>query len=352
MVKKLGSGAYGEVALCDDLQKQQQVAVKVIRDFAKDPVRGKRILREVRLLAYLQHDNLLNLTDILAPPSPDFDDIYIVMPYLQVDLHRLIHSRVPLVEAQSKAFVCQTLRGLKYMHSAGVMHRDLKPSNVLVNKDCSLKIADFGLARSSEEEECKMTEYVVTRWYRAPELLLLPSGYSEAVDLWSMGCIHVELIAREPLFPGKDHFDQLRHIAETLGFSVERDLAWVPPQNLREVKRMLGSRRLPERPEKPLSQRIQGIEDRDACLDLIVKMLDKVPLTRISAADAIAHPYLAKLQDPPKETVALERFDWAFDQFEATTRSLKDRVYAECARYHPEIVDRDAEWIRERGFKA
>lgn len=197
-----------------------------------------------------------------------------------------------------------------------------------------------------------MTEYVVTRWYRAPELLLSPSGYSEAVDIWSVGCIHGELLAREPLFPGKDHFDQLRRIAETLGFSVERDLAWVPSQNLKEVKRMLGTRRLPERPEKPLPQRVQGVEDLSTCLDLVTKLLDKVPNTRISAADAIAHPYLAHLQNAEAETVAEQKFDWTFDQFEATGRALKDRIYAECARYHPEIVERDAEWIRRRGFEA
>merc|ERR1719450_1735339 len=110
-----------------------------------------------------------------------------------------------LSESHSQAFLCQTLRGLKYLHSAEAVHRDLKPSNVLVNKDCTLRIADFGLARRRSHNEEELTDYVVTRWYRAPELILLPSGYFEAVDLWSVGCIFAELKAREPLFPGKDH---------------------------------------------------------------------------------------------------------------------------------------------------
>merc|ERR1711953_469411 len=193
-----------------------------------DPTFGKRILREIRILAALDHPNLLRLSDLLPVPSPDFDDVYMAMPYMELDLHKLIYSKMHLTDGHSQAFVCQILRGLKYLHSAEIIHRDLKPSNILVNKDCTLRIADMGLARGRVYEEQELTDYVVTRWYRAPELMLLPSGYFEAVDLWSVGCIHVELLARKPLFPGANHVDMLRRITRSLRFSRERDLAWLP----------------------------------------------------------------------------------------------------------------------------
>lgn len=110
-------------------------------------------------------------------------------------------------------FLYQILRGLKYIHSAGIIHRDLKPSNLLLNANCDLKIGDFGLARTSSENEF-MTEYVVTRWYRAPELLLNSSEYSAAIDVWSVGCIFMELMNRKPLFAGKDHVHQMHLLIE------------------------------------------------------------------------------------------------------------------------------------------
>lgn len=114
-------------------------------------------------------------------------------------------------------FLYQLLRGLKYVHSANVLHRDLKPSNLLLNANCDLKIGDFGLARTTSETDF-MTEYVVTRWYRAPELLLNCSEYTAAIDIWSVGCILGEIMTREPLFPGKDYVHQLKLITEVLSW--------------------------------------------------------------------------------------------------------------------------------------
>ena len=115
-------------------------------------------------------------------------------------------------------FLYQILRGLKYIHSANVLHRDLKPSNLLLNANCDLKICDFGLARTTSETDF-MTEYVVTRWYRAPELLLNSSEYTAAIDVWSVGCIFMELMDRKPLFPGRDHVHQLRLLMEVRTFN-------------------------------------------------------------------------------------------------------------------------------------
>lgn len=123
-------------------------------------------------------------------------------------------------------FLYQLLRGLKYIHSAKVIHRDLKPSNLLLNANCDLKICDFGLARPTSENEF-MTEYVVTRWYRAPELLLNSSDYTAAIDVWSVGCIFMELMNRKPLFPGKDHVHQMRLLTEVTKQKYIFFLAWI-----------------------------------------------------------------------------------------------------------------------------
>jgi mitogen-activated protein kinase 1/3 len=139
-------------------------------------------------------------------------------------------------------FLYQLLQGLKYVHSANVLHRDLKPSNLLVNANCDLKIADFGLARTTSDTNF-MTEYVVTRWYRAPELLLNCSEYTEAIDVWSVGCIFMELLNRKPLFPGKDYVQQLVLITEVLSLIVfvfrsfesrkfQQVMLVVPPESL------------------------------------------------------------------------------------------------------------------------
>jgi serine/threonine protein kinase len=125
----------------------------------------------------------------------------------------LVRCKIDSSPLSLQYFLYQLLRGLKYIHSANVLHRDLKPSNLLLNANCDLKICDFGLARTTSETDF-MTEYVVTRWYRAPELLLNCSEYTAAIDVWSVGCIFMELLNREPLFPGRDYVQQLRLITE------------------------------------------------------------------------------------------------------------------------------------------
>jgi len=150
------------------------------------------------------------------------------------DLHKVIQSNKPLTMRHNKCFLKQMLEGIKAMHSIGCLHRDLKPGNILVSKDCQLRITDFGLARflddetkRGENEVSPMTQYVVTRWYRPPELLLAPKlPYGEAVDLWSIGCILAELIKRKALFPGKDHLGQVDLIFQACGYDNEDELGF------------------------------------------------------------------------------------------------------------------------------
>lgn len=136
----------------------------------------------------------------------NFNEIYITQELMEADLHQIIRSEQPLTDAHYQYFVYQVCRGLKYIHSANVLHRDLKPGNLLVNADCELKICDFGLARGLTDttDAGFMTEYVATRWYRAPEIMLAFRNYTKAIDMWSVGCIMAELLGGKPLFKGRD----------------------------------------------------------------------------------------------------------------------------------------------------
>merc|ERR1711970_1469054 len=199
----IGKGAYGVVCSASNSVTGERLAIKKISNAFDNVVDAKRMLREIKLLRHLQHENIVKIKDILPPPSlENFKDMYILYELMDTDLHQIIRSSQPLSDEHGQFFIYQLLRGLKYIHSANVLHRDLNPSNILLNANCDLRICDFGLARTSSEKEY-MTEYVVTRWYRAPELLLSCAEYTAAIDIWSCGCIFAELLGRKPLFPGR-----------------------------------------------------------------------------------------------------------------------------------------------------
>ncbi|KAH8095991.1 MAP kinase [Aureococcus anophagefferens] len=188
-----------------------------------------RILREITLLRQMDHENIVNIINILPPTDGEWTDLYIVSELMETDLHRIIYSKQALSTDHCQYFVYQILRALKYMHSANVMHRDLKPSNLLLNSNCDLKVCDLGLARGVEPEQRPgdLTEYVVTRWYRAPEIMLACTEYAKAIDVWSTGCIFAELLERQAVFPGDDYIDQIRKIIAKLGKPGAADLDFV-----------------------------------------------------------------------------------------------------------------------------
>nr|XP_009930529.1 PREDICTED: mitogen-activated protein kinase 7-like [Opisthocomus hoazin] len=164
----------------------QQVAIKKIPNAFDVVTNAKRTLRELKILKHFKHDNIIGIKDILKPSrrSPTPSTCYVVLDLMESDLHQIIHSSQPLTLEHVRYFLYQLLRGLKYIHSANVLHRDLKPSNLLVNENCELKIGDFGMARGLGADPCHakafLTEYVATRWYRAPELLLSLHRYTRA----------------------------------------------------------------------------------------------------------------------------------------------------------------------------
>lgn len=244
MIRTIGSGAYGVVISALDSKTDTNIAIKMVPKAFSDEIDAKRILREIKLLKHFRHDNIVCLIDMMPPNVPyleDFTDVYLVVDLMETDLHRIIYSKQKLSIDHTQYFIYQVLRGLKYIHSCRVLHRDLKPSNLLVNSNCDLKICDFGLARGIHRDPndpaetgtsnptggtMLLTEYVVTRWYRAPEIMLACHEYSYPIDVWSVGCIFAELILRKPYFPGDDYIDQVRNIIVYRGESTESTQIW------------------------------------------------------------------------------------------------------------------------------
>jgi serine/threonine protein kinase len=215
----------------------------------------------------------------------------------------------------------QLLRGLKYLHSAGVIHRDLKPGNLLLNANCDLKISDFGLARTVEPDGgAQLTQYVVTRWYRAPELLLMTSSYTAAVDVWSVGCIFAELLLRAPLFKGTSQVHQLQLILARLGPDCIKGSLEAP---LQPILKLLARAQLAGRERGPLSEDGRPLRALLPSLcaaghDLLSRLLKFDPRERMSAAEALAHPYFADLHDEDAEPVATEQLAFGLDEGEGS----------------------------------
>ena len=322
LIKAIGHGAYGVVVSARDNDTGGKVAIKKIPCVFEDAVDAKRVLREIKLLRHFRHDNIIGLIDLQPPPTAvlaDFVDIYMVFELLETDMQRVISSRQVLSEDHIKYFVYQLLRGVKGLHSAGVIHRDLKPSNLLLNADCDLKVCDLGLARGitrsergsaadltprksassktgqdggtgvAEEEEPDqtgselLTEYVVTRWYRAPEIMLSCSEYTRAVDMWAVGCIITELYLRKTLFPGKDYIHQLRLIADVCGTPPDEELNFVKSKKARRF--MSDMRRREPRDFRELLPTASA-----EAIDMITRLLVWHPERRMTAVEALRHP--------------------------------------------------------------
>ncbi|KAG0484844.1 hypothetical protein HPP92_008923 [Vanilla planifolia] len=249
---------------------------------------------------------------------------------MDTDLQQIIRSSQPLTDDHCQYFLYQILRGLKFVHSAHVLHRDLKPSNLLLNANCDLKIGDFGLARTTSETDF-MTEYVVTRWYRAPELLLNCSEYTAAIDIWSVGCILGEIITRGPLFPGRDYVHQLRLITELIGSPDDSSLGFLRSDNARRYVKQL-----PQYPKQRFSARFPNMSP--GAVDLLEKILVFDPSKRITVDQALCHPYLASLHEINEEPVCPTPFNFDFEHPSLTEEDIKELIWRESVRFNPEAV--------------
>ncbi|EIN08637.1 mitogen activated protein kinase-like protein [Punctularia strigosozonata HHB-11173 SS5] len=333
----IGEGAYGVVVSALHTPSSRKVAIKRITPF-DHTMFSLRTLREIRLLRHFRHENIIAILDILRPPSyADFKEVYLVQELMETDLHRVIRTQ-ELSDDHCQYFIYQTLRALKALHSADVLHRDLKPSNLLLNANCDLKLCDFGLARSAKpppnvanDSSTFLTEYVATRWYRAPEVMLTFKEYTRAIDIWSVGCVLAEMLSGQPLFPGRDYHHQLSLILDVLGTPSIDDFYAITSPRSREYIRAL-----PFRKKKPFSQIFP--KANPLAVDLLDKCLTFSPKTRIDVAGALAHPYLAPYHDPADEPTA-EPLDPSFFDFDTGEplgkERLKELIYEEVMNTHP-----------------
>jgi len=316
-VKELGQGAYGLVCAVRNTHTGDSIAIKKVTKIFTKKILTKRALREFKLLAHFRgHKNITCLYDLDIVDTHNFNEVYLYEELMEADLHAIIRSGQPLTDQHFQSFIYQTLCGLLYIHSASVLHRDLKPGNLLVNADCELKICDFGLARGFDMDPNAanagfMTEYVATRWYRAPEIMLSFTNYTTAIDIWSVGCILAELLGGRPIFKGKDYVDQLNQILHYLGTPSNETLQRVGSPRAQEYIRSL-----PYSPGVPFAQLYP--KANPLALDLLSKLLAFDPSQRITCTEALRHPYLSIWHDPADEILCPTPFDFSFEAEEST----------------------------------
>ena len=332
-------GAFRSAA--QNRQTQEKVAIKHIDRVLADKADTIRIIRELRFLRLLQHPNIIAVHDVLLPSARTaFDSIFIVFELLDTDLSHLIRSKTKYDEVHIQWLLYQLFAGLRHIHAANVFHRDLKPGNILVNANCDLKICDFGLARADFADVSKhtvfWTDYVATRWYRAPELICSYfTRYSAAVDVWAAGCICAELLRRKPLFPGHSVYHQIELITNLTGTPSEEEISKVRNQKAREY---LGSLAVKPRPDwHPLFPGCHPLS-----VDLLTTLLTFDPDLRLNAAEAMNHPYFEMFKNVGHDRLAvpppvMTKADFSWESEKTLTKQhLREILYQEIAQYHPE----------------
>ncbi|KAL5204527.1 hypothetical protein ABZP36_009398 [Zizania latifolia] len=346
----IGKGSYGVVCSALDTHTGEKVAIKKINDIFEHVSDATRILREIKLLRLLRHPDIVEIKHILLPPSRrEFKDIYVVFELMESDLHQVIKANDDLTPEHYQFFLYQLLRGLKYIHTANVFHRDLKPKNILANADCKLKICDFGLARvafSDTPTAIFWTDYVATRWYRAPELCgSFFSKYTPAIDIWSIGCIFAELLTGKPLFPGKNVVHQLDIITDLLGTPSSGAISRIRNE---KARRYLSSMR--RKTPIPFTQKFPNADP--LALQLLERMLSFEPKDRPNAEEALADPYFKNIANVDREPSAqpVTKLEFEFERRRITKEDIRELIYREILEYHPNMLREYLEGTESAGF--
>jgi len=334
----VGKGSYGVVCSAIDVHTGEKVAIKKIHDIFEHISDAARILREIKLLRLLRHPDIVEIKHIMLPPSRrDFKDIYVVFELMESDLHQVIKANDDLTKEHYQFFLYQLLRALKYIHTANVYHRDLKPKNILANSNCKLKICDFGLARVAFNDTPTTifwTDYVATRWYRAPELCgSFFSKYTPAIDVWSIGCIFAEVLTGKPLFPGKNVVHQLDLMTDLLGTPSLDTISRVRNE---KARRYLSSMRKKE--PIPFSQKFPNADP--LALDLLQRLLAFDPKDRPTAEESLSHPYfkgLAKIEREPS-CQPITKMEFEFERRRVTKDDIRELIFREILEYHPQLL--------------
>ncbi|KFO69750.1 Mitogen-activated protein kinase 15, partial [Cuculus canorus] len=297
--RRLGKGAYGIVWKAIDRRTGEIVAVKKIFDAFRNRTDAQRTFREIMFLQeFGEHPNIIKLLDVIRAQNDR--DIYLVFESMETDLHAVIKKGNLLKDIHKCYILYQLLKATKFIHSGNVIHRDQKPSNILLDADCFVKLCDFGLARSlsqtnEDQGERALTEYVATRWYRAPEILLSSHSYTKGVDMWSIGCILGEMLLGKPLFPGTSTVNQLEQILRVIPAPSPEDiLAMQSDYRASVINHICSWQRVTFEKILPSSTPLPA-------LDLLKKLLVFNPEKRLTAEEALQHPYLRRFHCPARE---------------------------------------------------
>ncbi|XP_047158838.1 mitogen-activated protein kinase 9-like isoform X2 [Vigna umbellata] len=338
ILEVIGKGSYGVVCSAVDSHNGEKVAIKKINDVFEHVSDATRILREIKLLRLLRHPDIVEIKHIMLPPSRrEFRDVYVVFELMESDLHQVIKANDDLSPEHYQFFLYQLLRGLKFIHTANVFHRDLKPKNILANADCKLKICDFGLARVSFNEAPSAifwTDYVATRWYRAPELCgSFFSKYTPAIDIWSIGCIFAEMLTGKPLFPGKNVVHQLDLITDLLGTPPTETISKIRNE---KARRYLGSMR--KKQPIPFTKKFPNVDPLG--LHLLERLLAFDPKDRPAAEEALSDPYFNGLANVDREpsTQPISKLEFEFERRKLTKDDVRELIYREILEYHPQML--------------
>ena len=356
-IKQIGLGSFSAVCSCYDRKDNRNVAIKKVTYAFDDLEDARHILREIKMLSFFDHDNIVTLLDVPKPDNKsNYNDVYVITDLMETDLHRVIYSRQELTDEHIQYFIYQILRGTLYFHSAKVIHRDLKPANILANKNCDLKICDFGLDHGKLKDDDKTVQNLIdnpslpieysnsviyddskrelndrniSRWYRAPEAILSPDSYDKPVDIWSIGCILAELLGRQPLFPADNNLDELQKIISVLGSPSEADLDFITDEKIKNFMQRLAKR-------TKQSFNLMFSNANPVALDLLGKMLTFNPKKRYTVEQCISHPYFEGLHDPEQEPTAESTFDFSFDKESLTKEKLRSMIYEQSLHFHEE----------------
>ncbi|NXO71556.1 MK15 kinase, partial [Phainopepla nitens] len=301
--RRLGKGAYGIVWEATDRKTGETVAVKKIFDAFRNrtDAQVRSYCPDLGLFPvqeFGEHPNIIKLLDVIQAENDK--DIYLIFESMETDLHAVIKKGNLLKDIHKCYILYQLLKATKFIHSGNVIHRDQKPSNVLLDAQCCVKLCDFGLARSlsqlSEEQPSPaLTEYVATRWYRAPEILLASRNYTKGVDMWSIGCILGEMLLGKPLFPGTSTMNQIEQILRVIPAPSPEDILALQSEYKASVINHMSSR------QRVAFEEIFPSSTPPPALDLLKKLLVFNPDKRLTAEEALQHPYVSRFHCPSRE---------------------------------------------------
>ncbi|XP_032433557.1 mitogen-activated protein kinase 4 [Xiphophorus hellerii] len=336
--RPLGTGVTGLVLSAVDQRTGQRVAIKKLS--MRDAITVKHALREVKITQRLHHENVVSVHEVLAPygwPLPQdpsqLSALYIIQECMETDLARLL-DQGPLPTSHATLLFYQLLRGLKFIHSANVLHRDLKPANIFINTDqMLLKIGDFGLARIVDphySHKGYLSEGLVTKWYRSPRLLLSPNNYTKAIDMWAAGCILAEMLTGRMLFAGAHELEQMQLILDTVPVLREedrQDLLQVMPSYVSHGWRI----------KKPFSELLPEVDHW--AVDFLERILTFNPMDRLTAEEALSHPFLQQYSCPEDEPVSSHPFHIEDELDSHITKQSVSSSDSQASSFHWERYD-------------